>query len=130
MSYHVLTGASEILPSYAAVIHMHNNTANGLGFLITYNVETLIIIIIIIADNKSFQRELTSPLTSIKLNNNNIKSLVSCRAVKFSKEKGFQLCDSRIRVLYSPIPCSRCVSLALESLCPGYTRLVLLQRFN
>lgn len=90
MSYHVLTGASEILPSYAAVIHMHNNTANGLGFLITYNVETLIIIIIIIADNKSFQRELTSPLTSIKLNKNNIKSLVSCRAVKFSKEKSFQ----------------------------------------
>ena len=28
------------------------------------------IIIIIIADNKSFQRELTSPLTSIKLNKN------------------------------------------------------------
>ena len=50
----------------------------------------IIIIIIIIADNKSFQRELTSPLTSIKLNKNNIKSLVSCRAVKFSKEKSFQ----------------------------------------
>ena len=38
--------------------------------------DLLIIIIIIIADNKSFQRELTSPLTSIKLNKNNIKSLV------------------------------------------------------
>ena len=50
----------------------------------------IIIIIIIIADNKSFQRELTSPITSIKLNKNNIKSLVSCRAVKFSKEKSFQ----------------------------------------
>jgi len=49
-----------------------------------------IIIIIIIAYNKSFQRELTSPLTSIKLNENNIKSLVSCRAVKFSEEKSFQ----------------------------------------